>query len=416
MRKSAATVTVRAVETFVQNARPQSRLHCGERGLGLYLTITRAGSAVWILRFKKPSTQRATEASLGKYSLLSLADARRRAREMLRELTMNGRDPVEAKREKRRQANETSSTFANAVEAYAGAPAFRGRNTTATLVTMLDRHARMLMPMPLSAIDTPAVARALHACHINTPKFARRVLASTARVLDFAKVAGMRSGDNPATFKGNLEFLWGPKVPTTHYRALAYDQVPALYRRLVELDDMSAAWCLRFLILTCVRSSNALYATHAEIDMSTRQWVIPPERMKMKGRDPFVVPLGDEATAIVEAMRERRPQAELIFTSDRHHGPLPARVLQYTLQSVLGIPASAHGMRSSFSTWAHDCTTFDHLTIEAALAHESARGNSVARAYNRGNQLMKRAQLMRAWQDHVLGVSAGGVVVPLKIA
>jgi integrase len=69
---------------------------------------------------------------------------------------------------------------------------------------------------------------------------------------------------------------------------------------------------------------------------------------------------------------------------------------------IMKMPYSAHAAsRATFSTWAHDMTDFDHETIEACLAH--ATGNSVSRAYNRGDQLEKRRALMEEWGKFLAG-------------
>ena len=161
-------------------------------------------------------------------------------------------------------------------------------------------------------------AKALAKVHESAPHTGRRTLAGIARVFDYARVKGLIDArrPNPATFRGGFEHLWGPPEPTRHLRAVGYADVPDLYSQLSDLEDMSAAWCLRLLILTWVRTSNALYARFDQIDLRAGTWTIQPEDMKknekMKDRPAFVVPLVPEAVAIVTAMRERWPEGELM--------------------------------------------------------------------------------------------------------
>ena len=56
---------------------------------------------------------------------------------------------------------------------------------------------------------------------------------------------------------------------------------------------------------------------------------------------------------------------------------------------------TAHGFRSSFRTWAAECTGFPREVVEAALAHVT--GNRVEAAYQRGDLFDKRRQLMTEW-------------------
>ena len=59
---------------------------------------------------------------------------------------------------------------------------------------------------------------------------------------------------------------------------------------------------------------------------------------------------------------------------------------------------TVHGFRSAFRDWVADCTATPEAVAEAALAH--AVGNSVQRAYQRGDLLEKRRWLMQAWAEY----------------
>jgi integrase len=374
------------------------------------LALSRSGGGRhWVFRATLPGG-RVTEMGLGSYPTVSLAMARHKADALRREIA-SGVDPIQAKRDERAAAQRQAATFRVALDLYAAAPIARGKTSTEVLLDRLERHASTLMGVPLASLDTQTIAKALAGVHAEHPVTARHALNGIARVLDHARVMGMRQGDNPATFKSNFAFIWDAPPPTVHLRAVPYADVPRVYADLIDLDNV-ASWCLRFTILTAARCSMSLYARHDEIDVEAQTWRLAPQRMKMKD-SAFVVPLSDETMAIVAEMRRRHPNADLVFPAS-HGGRQHARALTHLLHRVMGIAASVHGFRSSFSSWAHDETSADHLVIEAALAHEEGRGNRVARAYNRGNnQLEKRRQLMTAWQDHCLGRAARANVVPL---
>ena len=63
--------------------------------------------------------------------------------------------------------------------------------------------------------------------------------------------------------------------------------------------------------------------------------------------------------------------------------------------------ATVHGFRSSFRTWASECTDAPHAVMELCLAH--AVGSAVEQAYARSDLLEKRRALMREWADFVAG-------------
>jgi integrase len=399
-------ITVRSLDAF--KGRPGQRLNCSPN---LFLAVSRSGGGKHFV-FRATFNGRVREMGLGSYPTVTLAMARAKAADLRREIA-SGVDPLQSKRQARVEAQRQAATFKAALDAYVAAPIARGKPQTIVLVDRLNRHAAALFAQPLASLDTQSIARALARVNLTNPVTARRALNDVARVLDHARVMGLVRGDNPATFKSNFAFIWDAPPPTTHLRAVPHADVPRVYSDLIDLDNV-ASWCLRFAILTAARTSMALYATHDEIDVSARTWNVAAGRMKMKGRDDFVVPLCDEALAIVAEMRERRVhwtsnERELIFPAS-HGGKMHDRALSHVLQRTLGVAASVHGFRSSFSTWANDETGFDPLVIEAALAHEET--NKVRKAYDRGSKLAKRRALMTAWQDHVLGRTVNANVVP----
>jgi hypothetical protein len=68
-------------------------------------------------------------------------------------------------------------------------------------------HAAALRSLHPSAINTDDVMGVLKPIWIAKPETARRIRERIERVLDAAKAAGLRSGENPARWKGHLAFL-----------------------------------------------------------------------------------------------------------------------------------------------------------------------------------------------------------------
>ena len=121
-----------------------ARLHCGERGLGLYFVVTRAGSKLWTLRYKKPGDGRATEASVRQIPLAGIGRCAVEGEDMARDVALN-KDPIEQKRAKREKAREAKQTFRAAFDAYRHATERRDLAATARLVERCERHAASLM-------------------------------------------------------------------------------------------------------------------------------------------------------------------------------------------------------------------------------------------------------------------------------
>jgi integrase len=115
------------------------------------------------------------------------------------------------------------------------------------------------------------------------------------------------------------------------------------------------------------------------------------------------VPLSSRAVDILSEMEALRSDANpFVFPGTKAGRPLSSMALEMLLRRM-NIDATVHGFRSTFRTWAGDCTTHPREVAELALAH--AVGNEVERSYNRGSALERRRLLMQLWADF-LGQSA----------
>ena len=84
--------------------------------------------------------------------------------------------------------------------------------------------------LPLQAIDTRARAQGAAADLGTKPETANRLRGRIERVLDWARVLGARSGENPARWRGHLDHLLPPRSkvrPVVHHAALPYAELPA---------------------------------------------------------------------------------------------------------------------------------------------------------------------------------------------
>ena len=190
---------------------------------------------------------------------------------------------------------------------------------------------------------------------------------------------------------------------------MPFGEVPEFIGRLRAKQALTAL-ALEFIILTAARSGEALGASWAEIDLKSKVWIVPPERMKagIEHR----VPLSDRAVDILKTMKAVS-RGDLVFPSHRSDRPLSGMACVMLLRRMNVVKATVHGFRSAFRDWCGEATSFPREIAEAALAH--AVGDAVERAYRRGDALERRRKLMDAWARYCeMGPSAK--VVPLKRA
>jgi integrase len=371
---------------------------------GLYLEVSPDGQRRrFLLRFVSPQTHRATEAGLGVYPTVSLADARAKASEY-RSLIAKGIDPIQQKREARAQIiaeAKASTTFSDALDAYVKAFADKGASIF-ELKALLHRHVDGLLLRPLASISTGDVLTTLQPTQSKLPKTAARVRAAISTVFAYAKAAGLHAGDNPAS-REVFKYLTSPPPKGEHHRAMNYRDIPAFWQRLRERRSATSL-ALQLLILAGLRTQEALYLHWSEIDLASALITIPKERMKT--RVAHVVPIVDPMLAVLDEARALFGDQGYVFPAS-HGGRLTPRAFETLLHKPLKVEVSCHGFRSTLRDWLGDCTTVDRDTAEQILAHAVT---GVEGAYRRSTSIEKRRQALTLWGDYVTGAQASNVV------
>ncbi|MGA0615571.1 tyrosine-type recombinase/integrase [Paracoccus sp. KR1-242] len=396
----------------VHSKRPSLRAVGGVSGL--LIQVTPNGAKSWLLRTTIAGERR--ELGLGAYPETGLARARDKAREV-KDAIREGRDPIAERKATRAAAKRKRDriTFAQAVDEYLGGKLdeFRNEKHRKQWRATLDTYAApVLGSMAVADIAVDDVKQALEPIWTSKTETATRLRGRIEAVLSWATVAGHRSGDNPARWKGNLsELLPKPSrvASKDNQPALAIDDAPAWFKALQGMEG-TAARALEFLTLTAARSGEIRGATWDEIDLEARIWTIPAERMKA-GRE-HRVPLSGRAVAVLETM-ERREGVPYVFAALRG-GMLSDMTISAVMRRMDEAkpktwidprskrPAVPHGMRSTFRDWAAERTDYPRDMAEIALAHNV--GSAVERAYRRGDMVEKRRALMDAWAAHVVSM------------
>jgi integrase len=354
----------------------------------LYLEVEPSGSKRWTLRVVARGRRR--DIGLGSCSLVSLAEAREKAL-ALRKIAREGGDPLL----ERRKAVRRAPTFAEAAEAVHAEhkASWKNGKHADQWITTLQRYANpVLGDVPVDQINSPYILKVLGPIWLTKPETARRVRQRIGTVLDWAKAAGHRNGDNPV--ESVLKGL--PKQPDRvgHHAALPYSQVPAFVAdlRSSELSE-STRLAFEFLILTAARTGEVLGATWSEVDVESALWTIPAKRMKA-GRE-HRVPLSERAVEILQRAKLLAAGSAFVFPSRSPQKPLSNMVFLMALRRMK-LLVTAHGFRSAFRDWAAEQTSFPREVCEMALAH--AISDRTEAAYRRGDLLERRRALMRDWE------------------
>lgn len=377
-------------------------------GGGLYLKIGSTPTAKsWILRTQAIEGQR--KYGLGGYPAVTLADARK-AVTALRIGLLAGIDPAAektAKRAKRLESKANAVTFDQCAARYIEAKRLEWQNIkhAAQWSSTLKTYASPV----IGKLHVKDIKRA-HVLEVLTPiwptktETAGRVRGRIEAVLDYAKSLDLRTGDNPAQWRGGLQsVLAAPKkvTPVVNQPSLSYTRLNE-FMALLKASQGMGARCLEFAILTAARSNEAAGATWAEIDLDAALWTIPAQRMKKKKA--HFVPLSTQAIELLRSLP--------VFFGNPHVFASPSKqgaavvgdtllVLAKRLAKGMNEQVTTHGFRATFNEWAANCTDFDSQTVQFALAHSLS--DSVEAAYQRTTLIEKRKPLMQAWANRCSG-------------
>ena len=390
---------MKLTDTKVAKAKP------GKHGDGrnLWLIVSPTGAKRWEFRYTLDGKSR--EMSLGPADLLCLDDARDKALE-LRKAIRNGMDPLAVRNQSKTRRKTTfkevaEDTITSLIPTWTNAKSEGQWRQTLTAYAYPK-----LGNMSVADITTDDVYGVLEPIWVTKPETAGRLRARIEKVLDRATARRLRTGDNPARLKGNLDHLLAKQSKVKRVKshaALPYAETASFMADLRTREGV-AARALEFAILTAARTSEAIGARWSEIDLKAGVWTIPAERMKAR-RD-HRVPLSEPALALLPNL-PRDKDSDFVFISPMSKGePLSNMALLATLKRMDRTDLTAHGFRSTFRDWAAETTAYPDAVVEMALAH--AVSNAVEAAYRRGDLFEKRKRLMADWASYCAGDSRRG--------
>jgi integrase len=367
----------------------------------LYLDHRPPNRRSWVMIYTSPVTGKRAEMGLGSTDVISVGQAKATVLKH-RASILEGHCPLA----ERRAAREARSgvTFRQCVDAFftAHAGSWRSaRHPQQWLQTMTDYVLPALGNRPVRAIATGDVMEVLEGLWRRTPETGSRVRGRIEQILDFATSRHWREGDNPARWRGHLEHIL-PKArklkARKHMTALPWKDVPALWRDLSMRQQTIPVLALRLIMLTGVRSNEALSARWDEINLDDRLWILPAGRTKTQRE--HRVPLSDAAMTVLRLAGEVRT-GELIFPGRRHDHPIAGARLLEVLKALCPGAATTHGFRSTIRDWCAEHGVSGEVA-EAILAHAVSNGTEAA--YRRTDLLEPRRGVMEQWGRFVTGV------------
>ncbi|HBR3004905.1 integrase domain-containing protein [Klebsiella pneumoniae] len=365
-------------------------LHDGD---GLFLIVKTSGKKLWRFRYQRPATKQRTMMGLGPFPALSLADARGLRADYLA-LLANGIDPqVQAE-----VAEEELQIALDSIFSTVAANWFQLKSKSVTPDYAKDIWRSLekdvfpaIGEIPVQQIKARTLVEALEPIKARGAlETVRRLVQRINEIMIYAVNTGLIDA-NPASGVG-MAF---EKPKKQNMPTLRPEELPKLMRSLVMSNLSVPTRCLiEWQLLTLVRPSEASGARWAEIDLDSKLWTIPAERMKAKRE--HIVPLSSQALEILEVMKQISAHREHVFPSRNDpKQPMNSQTANAALKRIgYGGKLVAHGLRSIASTAMNEAGLNSDV-IEAALAHSDK--NEVRKAYNRATYINARKEIMNWW-------------------
>ena len=363
---------------------------------GLNLNIKSNGRKYWVFRYLY--AEKRLDLALGVYPDISLKEARKRAAQA-RSSVLQGQRPVATWKTAAIPETSTTPLFKNfATECIATKKSeWSNPKHTDQWTNTIEQYANPVIGnLPLDEIETDHILRVLTPIWNTKTETASRLRGRIEWILASATTRRLRSGLNPATWRGHLETILPKpsKIATvTHHAALPYAEIPDFMMRLRDREGV-AALALEFLILNVNRTGEVLGALRSEV-AADGLWVIPASRMKA-GKE-HRVPLGQRSLDILTIAKSLDPSSKYLFSKEGK--PLSTMAMSMLLRRMK-VVVTVHGFRSSFRDWVAEETDHSPEVAEMALAHTIR--NQVEAAYRRGDLLSRRKVLLNDWQNYCL--------------
>ncbi|MBY0429343.1 MAG: integrase arm-type DNA-binding domain-containing protein [Alphaproteobacteria bacterium] len=372
-------------------------------GGGLYLHLMPTGAKIWRMKYYRPDG-RPARLSFGSYPQISLLHARA-MREKHRAIIREGKDPAfEIEQGVARVSLHAKNTFEKVAREW-----FENNRPE-----WVERHAQNIMnrlekdifpqigALPISSIDSLTVLETIRKIEKRGAKdIAKRMAQYCCQIFNYAIGCGINGmTHNPAQNTSGLL----AKYKKEHFKRIPIKDVPELLNKLENHGGQLTSQTLiaaKLLMLTLVRTSELIEAKWEEINFETAEWTICSERMKVKERPPFVVPLSKQAITLFQEQKLRAGNYEYVFP---HNSDPKAHMSNCTVLAALyrlGYKGkmTGHGFRSLGVDVLSSILKHPKDVVDKCLAH--GEKNKVMSAYFRDPYLEQRKALMQEWADYI---------------
>lgn len=400
----------------IKAAKPKDREYTLRDGKGLFLLIHPNGGKYFHLRTTLHGKPKKIQ--LGTYPEISLSKARDLARENLKIVKVEHRDPVlEAKLEKSGKAKDAENTFQKIAEEWLTIKERTLAKTTHLKIkqTFNVNVYGVIGKYPIKDIDNLMVRKCLLLMQKRGAlEFMEKTRGWIRAVFDFA-LSDKLISENPIPVKDErLMKHVGEKFP----RLKSLADAGKLLRNLTDYaGTFEVATCVYLQLHFAQRPSELREAKWSEFDLENAIWTLPLERSKTKQHmtKPHTIMLSKQALGALNELKQYTGHGEYLFASRIESRPVSEATIRKAFRLLFtDYHIVPHGCRHFFSTQANESRLFGHDVIEAFLSHGDE--NKIRAVYNEATYDNDRRKLAEWWSDQLDIAREGAKVLPFKQA
>lgn len=389
-------------DTKIRNTKPGEKPLKLNDGQGLYLDIRPSGAKIWRYRYWQ-TPKKDGIFTIGEYPAVTLAEARRE-REWAREQVRQGLNPTQVRAA---ESLQRKGEHANTFESIALEWIEQNRDHWSTSYC---KQVEIFLSKDVFPKIGDFPIRMVKAAHIleviksvekrGAQSIAVLIRQWSGQIFRYA-VATLRADSDPTSaLAGSLK-----RKAVRHNPPLPRSEIPKFMGLLNKYGGYrGTVIAMRLMLLTFVRTIELRAAEWSEFDLSTAEWRIPADRMKMKKKmkagEAHIVPLSKQAVELLLELHTLSGSQRFLFPNLRS----PKRYMTATTVNRalerMGYAGkfSGHGFRSTASTLLHELGWRSEV-IERQLAH--AERDKVKAAYNHAEYMPERRAMMQAWADWI---------------
>ena len=363
-----------------------------ERVPGFGVRISPSGIKTFVLMYYVAGKKR--RLTLGRYPILSLVDARRKALAAL-SLVAHGSDP-----QSERHAARGHYQFTAVIEDFVRVHCARHNR---------ESHAR----------ETERILRSRFVAEWQGRDIRDIARADVLRVLDNAVEAGTPSAANHALSAIRKLFNWCVERGIIESSPCVHISRPAPHNsrdRVLSEDEIADVWIaarklsapfsqiVQLLLLTAQRRGEVAGMCWDEIDWRERTWTVPPDRTKNKRVQ--TLPLSYLTIEVLQSVPKVHDRFVFPARGNDAAAPSGFSKIKRRLDSLSGVSSwTLHDLRRTAATRMASAGVAPHV-IERILNHSTGLLGGVAGIYNRFQYLPEMRHALEQWSDKILQLSA----------